>query len=378
MKICIITSSYPINSKDASAGIFVCDFASLLAQYGHEVVILTQLRDGLIEDDKEYKIVRYKWIGRSTALSSLKIWKPKDFIYTISFFYNGYKALKSILAKENIDHIFALWAVPSGLLALLAKRKLNINYSIWCLGSDIWFYGKNILTKGIVKKILESSTYNYADGIELCEEVTNLSQKYCCFLPTSRILNQQNEVTMNVSEKKTFVFIGRYHPNKGPDLLLKSISLLDAKIAAQSIFHFYGGGEMENYMNTFVAENGLMNTFIHGYIDTTEIVTCLRQAHYLIIPSRYDSIPVIFSDSLQCQLPIIATDVGDTGSLIKKYNIGFVCEKENANELAKLIEKSFYVERSEFIENINEALKIFDVKNTVQKFISDIKKTKLD
>jgi glycosyltransferase involved in cell wall biosynthesis len=373
MKICVLTSSYPINSKDASVGFFARDFVSILAQYGHEVVVLTQLRNGLIEDDKEYKTIRYKWLGGNTPLSVLKIWKPRDFVYTISFFYQGYKSLKSILAKENIDHIFALWAVPSGFLALLAKRKFNVNYSIWCLGSDIWFYGRNILTKGIVKKILKSSTYNYADGIGLCDEVTNLSRKYCCFLPTSRILNQPNELTVNVSEKKEFVFIGRYHPNKGPDVLLKAISLLDSKIARQSIFHFYGGGEMENDMKKFVAENGLTNTFIHGYIDITDIVTCLRQAHYLIIPSRYDSIPVIFSDSLQCQLPIIATDVGDTGDLIKKYNIGFVCEKENANELAKLIEKSFYIEKSEFIENINEALKIFDVKKTVQKLISDLK-----
>lgn len=164
--------------------------------------------------------------------------------------------------------------------------------------------------------------------------------------------------------KKNYLFVGRYHKNKGPDILIRSISKLSKEVKRKTNFYFFGGGDMELELRGLKRKLKLNNLFINGFVGPEEIVYLLDNADFLIIPSREDSIPVILSDATQFHLPIIATDVGDTGNLVREFNIGSVVESENTVQLASAIEKTIHKTKSDYasgLERINNKFRIDQV-----------------
>ena len=128
-------------------------------------------------------------------------------------------------------------------------------------------------------------------------------------------------------------------------------------------------------MEEYIVDNKLSNVLLFDILEKENLFSTLSSAHFLIIPSRFDSIPVILSDALQCNIPIIGADIGDMGPLIKKYDLGFTFEKENKFELAAKIEEATNSDKTYYFEKIQEALKIFSVDQSIISFLNNINKT---
>lgn len=374
MKICILTSSYPSHPQNDLSGAFARHFAIELLKQNHQVTIITQQTTTNFVSDKNINVIRFLWTGKSQQASTIKPYSLKGLINTFSLIKNGTKALNNLLTNENFDIILALWTVPAGLWCLLSSKRKKTPYAIWSLGSDIWVYGRNPLTKWLIKLIIKKSNLIFADGIGLCQEIKKISGKKCFFMPTTRTLPKPIKSKINFSKDKiNFIFIGRYHKTKGPDVLIKAISLLPKNISKKTFFHFFGTGEMKDQLKNDLTRFKIKNAKINNTINSQEVANFMEQADFLIIPSRFDSIPVVFSEALQSNLPMVVTDVGDTGNLVKKYNIGYVCEKENPKSLAKIISKATTVDKNIFKKNIHNISKIFDNQTSVKTFIQKIK-----
>lgn len=365
LNLLIISSTFPTSDADPVGG-FVLDFCVKLSE-SHKVTVLTQKKAEAYAIDKRINLVTFPWSGDKQPLSDLKFTNPFHLLHILSLFRNARKALKKIAATEKIDHCFALWAIPSGIGARYLFRKYQIPYDIWCLGSDIWKHKESFFTSSLLKKILRDAKQVYGDGFMFCEEIEAFSGKSCRFLPSSRVI--PNKVfTEKAESRKIFVFIGRYHINKGPDVLLRAIAQLPAEVMLGSIFRFFGLGNMQKQMEEMAKEEKLTNVEIRGVVDKNEIYGVISSAHFVIIPSRIDSIPVILSDTLQCGTPIIGANVGDLGDVIRNYKIGSTFTKENCGELCIRIVEAFHMEKEDYRESIVEALKIFSVENAVEEF----------
>ena len=99
---------------------------------------------------------------------------------------NGHHAVHTACELRRPDHIFALWALPSGDWARRAGKRFNIPYSTWALGSDIWSLGKLPLVRQYLKKTLQEATLRFADGYQLASDVETICGMSCQFLPSSR------------------------------------------------------------------------------------------------------------------------------------------------------------------------------------------------
>ena len=381
MKVCILTSSYPTHSKSSgvTAG-FARDLALELVNNGCEVIVITPQKAKTIGDeykinDPKIKVIVFKWLFAQDDLSILRFSSLKDIARIVSINLVGQYQLFKVLMKEKIDFMLAMWAVPYGLWALIANVFTKVPYVVWCLGSDIWIYGRNNKTKWLIRTILRRARLAYADGEGLRVEVQNISGRDCRFLPTSRKLDTTDVNTENPfnNGKKNFVFIGRYHNSKGADVLVDAINLIPRAQQVDLNFELYGNGEDEQILKNKVKDYGLNNVCINGFAETKKVAGLMKHAHFIIIPSRFDSIPMTFSEALQCKTPMITSNVGDLGLLVEKYRIGFVFEKENAQQLADLILKASQQDKNKFNEGLDTALEIFDVKKAANKLIADFK-----
>jgi glycosyltransferase involved in cell wall biosynthesis len=370
LNLLIISSTFPTSDADPVGG-FVLDFCLKLSE-NHKVTVLTQKRAEAYSVDKRINLVTFPWSGDRRPLSDLKFYNPFHLLHIMSLFRNARKALNKIAADEKIDHCFALWGIPSGIAARYLFRRNNIPYDIWCLGSDIWKHKENPFTSSLLHKILTDAKQVYGDGFKFCKEIEAFSDRDCKFLPSSRVI-PKTIVTEDTESRKIFVFIGRYHINKGPDVLMRAIAKLPEEVMQGSVFRFYGLGSMKKQMEDMLVEAKLTNVEIHGVVDKNDIYGVISSAHFIIIPSRIDSIPVILSDSLQCGTPIIGADVGDLGDVIKKFKIGSTFTRENSDELCGRIVETFHEVKEDYGENIVEALKIFLVDNDVKEFNNNLK-----
>ncbi|PIZ71114.1 hypothetical protein COY07_05570 [Candidatus Peregrinibacteria bacterium CG_4_10_14_0_2_um_filter_43_11] len=382
MKLFFCTSSYPAESNITigSVASFEKDFVMELIKKNVEVFVITpkQPGDGFDEKHPKLHIIRYNWAGskKGTELSSLNIFNPHDLWFAISIFWNGARAVLRLAKKEKPDFNFALWAVPAGFWVWICKKRFKVPYAVWTLGSDIWVYGRKFYTKPLIKMILRSADKLYSDGFLLGKETAKLGGQKCVFLPSTQKLTTEGIEKMQLpykTEKINFLFIGRYHINKGPDVLLDAIALLPKEIGEKCHFHLFGGGDLEPLLFRKVKVLNLSNITINGFVNTTECSALLRHAHFLIIPSREDSIPVVLSDALQCHLPVIVAQVGDMKQLADEYGIGYSFPREDAKILAKYIQQAVNDDKENFRNKIDEVLKIFDLPGTVNHLITDIK-----
>jgi glycosyltransferase involved in cell wall biosynthesis len=373
--ILLITSSYPASGNDlrAAAGVFVRDFAKNLAQKA-TVIVLTQRtskheqpstnEDGIL-------VIRFPWRGGETPLSTISF--PKDTLLILSVIFQGLWSLLKLRHKFKIDYALAFWTIPSGFWALCLKWFFKIPYSVWCLGSDIWDYKNNFITRHMLKLIFNQAHLLFADGYNLKRDVELISGKTCYFLPTSRCLPERVLIHAEIRQgKNNYLFIGRYHQNKGPDILLEAISLLEPFIREKVHFHFFGGGQIKESLKEFI-KSKLLNDIVtlNDYIDEQHAVAYLKACNALIIPSRIESIPVVLSDALQTNCPIIATDVGDMGFLLRHYNAGMVVPPESPEEIAKAI-ASDVIERRDYSIGRNKLFEVFNLAKATDIFFSHI------
>lgn len=371
MKILIITSSYPSTPSDSiNAGVFVRDFAKALMKRGHEVDVLTP-RKGKGNYDNEVNVYYFWWLGRETSLTYLKLWSPIDILKVISLFISGIFNGLLLCAKTRYDHIISMWAVPSGLIARILNIFTWIPYSVWCLGSDIWEIKKIPLGRRILKWILKNSKKVFADGHDLKNDVEEISKRECLFLPSSRVLPEPEKIDLE-RDKMNFLFIGRFHKNKGPDILLQAITLLPEEKRKKSRFYIFGDGPMRDFIHEFVKKNGLEEVVeLKGYADPITASSYLHSCDALIIPSRIESIPVILSDAAQAKIPVIVTDVGDMGEMVRKFRCGIVV-RPSPESVKEGIEEFFERRRDEFSEGLERLKKEFSIENSSERFLREI------
>ena len=100
----------------------------------------------------------------------------------------------------------------------------------------------------------------------------------------------------------------------------------------------------------------------------------LSNADYILIPSRIESIPVIFSDALQCGRPIITTPVGDLAGLVEKYHVGICSTEASPAAYALAINESLHRSPSQYMDNIASARTDFCIDHIAEKLASMITK----
>ena len=376
-KICIITSSYPQKKyQHATAR----DFAVLLQRKNADVQVLAMDRGGSRIEDDEISVEFISWWGSTDQ--PLDIYNPKNPIHAIklmSFFISGiFKTLK-IIKKSKSDYCFAMWAIPSGIFALMAKIFLGIPYATWSLGSDIWDIEKIPLGKIILKKILRNADHLYADGIELAKDVEKIGGRNCEFMASNRIFDtsiKKIDYDKFSDDKKNFIFLGRYHHHKGVDIMINAISKLNVEEKEKALFHIFGmPGPEEEKIREMVKELELESmVFVNKAIPADEVFSYLNKSYALIIPSRIESIPVVFCNGIEASKPLIATNVGDMGELIKEYNVGLTVEP-NAIDISKSIRTMLNYEEKDldkFKERRDELKTYLSMQRSVEMLLSNI------
>jgi glycosyltransferase involved in cell wall biosynthesis len=100
----------------------------------------------------------------------------------------------------------------------------------------------------------------------------------------------------------------------------------------------------------------------------------------VVIPSRSESIPLVFSEALKFNKELIVTDVGDMGMLGRQYGVAWVIPPEDPVALKEIMKKKVESQDNEkmashapdVVHGKREELKrLFNIETSVDRFLED-------
>lgn len=370
--IALITTSYPDGSAGSeAAGSFVEDFALELSRLARVTVIAASTNEST---SNENGLTIRRFAVPRIPLSLLNPLHPADWLSILRSLRAGQTALSHLAQTDRPDHILALWALPSGHWADRVAHQHSIPFSVWALGSDIWNLARIPLVKAKLRSVLRRADRRYADGIGLAADVEALSGRDCRFLPSTRRLPTKELGSVADRAPYKLAFLGRWHENKGIDLLLDALAKLrNSDWAAISEIRINGGGPLRKSVAEAardLSDSGRPVT-VGGYLDKSEAAALIAWADYLLLPSRIESIPVVFSDAVQLGTPIIATPVGDLPRLHEEYQFGVLADDTSAASFSGAIRAGLGVSANAFRQGLDSAKGQFDLTRIARGFIDE-------
>jgi glycosyltransferase involved in cell wall biosynthesis len=391
MNICLITSSFPSRPDDIAQAPFLIDFIKGLKKRGNQVFVFTQDRTGEKEAFlKDVDVKWFPWIKSRKPLVQLNPLSPLDLLKIFSLFYNGRRELPAFIRRNKIEACLALWVLPSGYFAHQAFRQTDIPYSIWSLGSDIYRYGRNPFLYPMIRRIIQEARGVFADGFDLSRRIEERFKRNCFFLATTRSLPSSPPLLIPpnppllkgekgglTGKPYHFLFVGRIEKVKGIDLLLESMACLK-KEASNVHLTVVGRGGMEEWARNFIKEKALEeHVSWMGNVPDETLSSLYESSDGVVIPSRSESIPLVFSEALRFNKELIVTDVGDMGMLGRQYGVAWVIPPENMMALKEIMKKRVESKnngKEERNEAGREKLKqLFDMETSVERFLADYK-----
>lgn len=370
MHVVLVTTSYPESSSgSAAAGGFVEDFANQLARHAEVTVVAAASGPASVRTEGPLHVHRFsvnRW-----PLSLLRPYHPADWWPIYATLRDGLRTLDDVVQSNRPDYILALWAFPSGHWAKAMLHKYGVPYGVWALGSDIWSLGRIPVLRSYLRRVLSLADRCYADGLQLAEDVTTLSGATCDFLPSARRLPKDVRREVAAAPPYRLAFLGRWHSNKGIDILLGSLRQLSADDWTRiSEVRIHGGGPLEPEVSHAVRELQALDhpITVGGYLNTAEAAELIAWTDYLALPSRVESIPVIFSDAAQSGRPLIATPVGDLPRLFEKRAFGILAGDATVAAYADALQQALYTPPSQFQKDLVAFATEFDIRDVAQRF----------
>ena len=389
MNICIITSSFPSHPDDIVQAPFLVDFIEALKKKGHRVFVFTQDREGEKEEFlKGVRVNWFPWLKSKKPLVQLDPFNPLDCLRIWNLFYNGRKALFLSLEEYKIDACLALWVLPSGYFANHVYRRTGIPYSVWALGSDIYRYGENPLLYPMMKRIIREAKGVFADGFDLSRRVEERFERKCFFLATTRTIPLPPPFLIPPSppllrggegglanKPYQFLFVGRIEKVKGIDLLLQSMALLIGE-GLNVHLTIIGKGRLEEWGKNFVKQNRMGERVEwKGNVSDEALASLYASSDCVVIPSRSESIPLVFSEALKFDKELIVTDVGDMGMLSRQYGVAWVIPPEDPMALRAAMKKRVESQENDQTHDDKgkkeELKRLFNIETSAERFLAD-------
>ena len=342
----------------------VTQLANTLAEKGHPVTIISVFRGAdspyfeLHSAIKVKVVVDYRLKLKNTrAITANRIKKYPPFLNT--------KVIKAIRHTKT-DVLVGTRASFNILISKYAKAEI-VTIAMEHMNFDAHpdQYQKEIIAA--YRNINKITTLTVAD-----------QQKYQSQLktPVYVIPNMVTEKRIAAPKKNRIISAGRLEYEKGYDLLLESIRLIQEDLRQLNYdVHIYGSGSKKTSLVDFINQYHL-NDLIKIYEPTQELNNKLAQSKIVVVPSRNEGFGMIILEAM-VQDNIVISFEGNVGpdSIINNGDNGYLVNYENVSELAKRIDLTtqHYNELDHIIENSKDTLKQFSPDHIYQLFMSMFK-----
>lgn len=180
--------------------------------------------------------------------------------------------------------------------------------------------------------------------ISLGGKLTKIINNYIESTSIRHIPNAVNLRTPDLSEKKfidkklKFLFVSRFAYNKGIDVLLNAINIVNKKgYSDRIIFNLGGKGPLYEYYKANIHK--YKNVNLLGFVEDNQLWELYQESDVFVFPTQFEGMPTVILEAMSFSLAIIVSNVGATAELVDSSNGYVLHNKKDERELADIIIK---------------------------------------
>ncbi len=335
-----------VTSTTAGSFISTLRFSEILRKRGHKIIFITSKKQG------EKNITHYNKI-KVYRFFSLLLPKTEGQLY-ISF--PTASKIEKILRKEKIDILHIMIPTPSSAAAVKAAKRLKIK-----IVSHSHTQPENLflhLPKFLPLKMINNIFYKYMIGIYKNADIIICPSKFA-----ERALKKHNSElnTVIISnganlskferidaepflkkfniplDSKKLVFVGRLHPEKKVDTLVKAMPYIIKeykKVHAIIVGFGYMYDPLKRLSKKLNIEKYI--TFC-GKISDEELRMAYSSGDIFVLPSLAELEGMAVLEAMSCKNPILIANSKESASVDFVDGNGFLFKPENPKDLAEKV-----------------------------------------
>lgn len=280
-----------------------------------------------------------------------------------------YRTLKEENPDVVINFSFELMMLMGVFIIPFLKNTYFINRQINILSMQKFNFFKKILLKVAYKnfdKIITQSkdmTEDLLKNIDILKEKIVEINNPVDIEKIEKLSNENIEIEFD-KESKNLLCVGRLAPQKGFDLIIQSMSLLNDKNI--KLYILGDGEEKENLLNLIKKLNLKERVFLLGRKSNPYVY--MKNADLFILSSRYEGFPNVLIEAGSCGLYSICNNCpGGINEIILEDLNGNIVNFNNGNLVAKTIEKNLILNKDK--KDIEESVKTrYSLENIITKY----------
>jgi len=333
MKILLINSEYP--PIGGGAGNASSNIARVLAQRGHQVLVLTSRWDDLpFEETREgVRLVRLSTLRRKMDRSNA--FEQISFIFAASFRTFG------LIRSFKPDITLAFFGLPSGAIAWLLKKLYRIPYIVSLRGGDVpGFRPYDFRMYHKIAAPFLRSIWKHADSIIANSNgLRSLALAFDSHYEIPIIPNGVDVSQFVVSNRDWssphILSVGRVVYQKGFDLAMCALSQLKA---LEWTWTIAGDGPQMATLKAMSEEYGIHDR-IHfaGWLSSEQIKEQYAAANLFLFPSRHEGMPNAVLEAMASGLPVLATKIAGNEELVVDGETGKLVPSEDTDALREAL-----------------------------------------
>jgi glycosyltransferase involved in cell wall biosynthesis len=125
---------------------------------------------------------------------------------------------------------------------------------------------------------------------------------------------------------------------KGQDLLLQVLAQPEWRERRVEV-NLFGAGSYELTLRRMAERLNLRNVHFRGHV--SDIRSIWEQNHILVLPSRYEGLPLALVEAMWCGRPAIVTDVAGNAELCVDIQTGFVAPSATLSSFSWVMERAW-------------------------------------
>ena len=223
-----------------------------------------------------------------------------------------------------------------------ACRKLGIRYaSIIQAASEIWWPEDDMLQDLI-------PAYEGAAGLYFVSKSNHRLMERMCGMSFANASVVSNPWKVDVKENISWpaenssvdlACVGRMDPRaKGQDVLMEVLAM-DKWRERPLRVNFYGSGPCDGSIKRMAEVLKLENVRFHGQVSRIEDIWSAN--HALVLPSRFEGLPLVIVEAMLCGRMIITTDVAGNAEYLTEGENGFIADAPTPHLLDQAMERAW-------------------------------------
>lgn len=263
-------------------------------------------------------------------------------------FYNGIGA-RLLWNKIKVPYILEIFHIPGYPKAVNLKEKIYRSLFYFFIGYDC--------RKAKAVRVMNNQVAAKLIDLDIPESKIDLIPAIYIDLDIFK--------PMNLEKKYDLIFIGRLVKNKGINLFLEAVKILNCKAV------IVGDGPLKESLKFKVKSLKLENNVIfYGWAkDQAEVAKFLNMSKILVMPSYNEGGPRVVIEALACGIPILATSVGIVADIIKDSQFGQLIDWDSKDIAEKV--NLFLSNESEYQKYSQRGIEIasqFEKKSAIKNY----------